>query len=59
MEPEHPILGFPINRILPGELKRSGKRKNGSGGPPVYRKFPPNFKDSIGVPYEFAWKSRR
>jgi len=25
-------------------------------GPPVYRKFVINLKDSIGVTYEFAWK---
>jgi hypothetical protein len=32
MEPKHRILGFSINRILPGELKPSGKRINGSRG---------------------------
>jgi hypothetical protein len=32
MEPEHTVLGFSINRILPRELKPSVKRINCSGG---------------------------
>jgi hypothetical protein len=53
MEPKRAVLGVSINRVLPRELKPGYMAPE---GPPVYRKLTMKLKDSIGVPYEFAWK---